>query len=305
MATLLQELFREYGTQQGETLRLRVRAMGGHAVPLLLPSLKAAEQTERIWAIKLLGDIGDESALPTLQQRLHASSLESLERVYYIEAIARFADTETIKTLQNLRNDHDPKVRRIVERALARLETTLKTVPTNTHNSNINSPFPLPHTVSPSANPVDSYESYESHSYSLTDAEFLSQFETATLPKKQWTHEAHIRMAYLSLRQTPHIDTLLPQVRARIIAYNQAQGNYKGYHETMTVAFLRIVKHRMNATNATNATNAINTESFEAFKKANKGIFQSTYLLRHYSEAILFSPEARQNFLTPDREPLP
>ena len=257
-------------------LRLRVRAMGSHALPSLLPSLKATEQTERIWAIKLLGDIRDESALPYLQATLNSSQLDALERTYSVEAISRFSSTDAVTTLQNLRNDNDPKVRHIAIRALERIENSLKMVPSPAHNTSMILTGNLTQT--------------------LTDAEFLRQFETTILPQKLWTHEAHIRMAYLYLCQTPNIDTLLPQVRNRIISYNQVHGNYNGYHETMTAAYLRIVKSRMESSQA---------ENFEQFKRGNLGIFQNTYLLRYYSEAVLFSFEARQNFIAPDREPLP
>jgi hypothetical protein len=268
MTTLLQQLFREYGAEQSNALRLRVRAMGANAIPALLPSLRATEQAERIWAVKLLGDIGDESALPVLQQALQTQKLEPLERPYYIEAIARFSSADAIATLQQLQTDSDPKVQRIIERALTRQKDTLKVI----------KPMPKP------------------DSNTLTDTEFLRQFEATTLPKKQWTHEAHLRMAYLYLGQGQNIEALLPCVRERIQAYNLAQSNKNGYHETITIAFLRIVQSRMRRGNA---------QTFAVFKAENPGIFQSTYLGRHYSEAILFSPEARQTFIPPDREPLP
>jgi hypothetical protein len=272
MITLLQQLFREYGAEQSNALRLRVRAMGTHAVPALLPSLRATEQAERIWAVKLLGDIGDESALPVLLQALQNQKLELLERPYYVEAIARFSSADAIAMLQQLQDDPDTKVQRIALRALERQKDTLKTIPKPNNNSLAN------------------------NNSSLTDAEFLRLFESATLPKKQWTHEAHLRMAYLYLRQTPNIDALLPCIRERIQAYNLAQSNKNGYHETITVAFLHIVQARMRSGNA---------QTFLVFKAENPGIFQSTYLGRHYSEAILFAPEARLTFIPPDREPLP
>jgi hypothetical protein len=284
MITLLQRLFREYGTEQTDALRLRVRAMGAHAIPSLLPSLQSAEQMERIWAAKLLGDIGENtiaSILPALQKSLAAHRADTpenrVERPYYVEAIARFSSVEAMATLQMFQEDNDPRVRRIALRALNRLENNLKTVPsTITTMSNI-APAHLPNS-------------------DLSDSDFLAQFEATTLPKKLWTHEAHIRMAYLYLRHNPDIDTLLPLVRARIGSYNLAQSNKNGYHETITVAFLRIVRARMQQSTA---------QDFTQFRDEHPGIFQNTYLMRHYSEATLFSPEARRAFVPPDREPLP
>ena len=34
----------------------------------------------------------------------------------------------------------------------------------------------------------------------MTDDEFLAAFEAAAIPRKDWTHEAHVRMAWLYLR---------------------------------------------------------------------------------------------------------
>jgi hypothetical protein len=213
--------------------------------------------------------------LPALQKALSSPHLDALERPYYVEAIARFSSADAIALLQPLQDDKDPKVRRIVERAFIRLENVLKTIPQEMPNSQT---------------------SLADDQNSLTDSEFIRLFEATTLPKKQWTHEGHLRMAYLYLQQTPNIEALLPCVRERITAYNLAQSNKNGYHETVTVAFLRIVQSRIRSGN---------TQHFTQFKAENPGIFQSTYIGRHYSEAILFSPEARQAFIAPDREPLP
>ena len=130
----------------------------------------------------------------------------------------------------------------------------------------------------------------------MTDDEFLARFENASLPRSKWNHAAHLRMAYLYLRNGSSWEEALPQVRERIRYFNAAHRNYSGYHETITAAFLRIVYHRLHQTTEAAA-------SFDAFQSQNADLFEGiTFLLRFYDKATLLSPDARVGFVPPDRE---
>jgi hypothetical protein len=302
MPTLLQSVLAEYGTENAEFALVRLRAMGRHAVPALLASLRSEDATERLWAIKLLGETGDVRAVPPLIDLLNTLSATSAvsrgssmrqalqlakgewgqtqTRRYCVQALTRFNDTRATDALLTLLDDPDATVRGLVARAFARQESSPvpATEPVPKEIVALSTPTPTP-TLPP-----------------LTDDEFLTQFEECTLPRAHWTHENHLRMAYLYLRRAPNAEAVLPFVRERIQAYNHANGAYKGYHETITVAYLRIVADRLRRGSY---------PSFASFRTDNAGIFQSTYLLRHYSEAALFAEEARRVFVLPDREPLP
>ena len=130
------------------------------------------------------------------------------------------------------------------------------------------------------------------------DTTFLQAFESCTLPRSEWTHRAHLRMAYLYLRDCPDVETLLPTVRQRILTYNQANRNRTGYHETITVVFLRLVADRLRR--------AV-PETFSGFERENPDLFApgGDALLRYYERETLFSPEARAGFVLPDRKALP
>lgn len=132
----------------------------------------------------------------------------------------------------------------------------------------------------------------------MTDTEFLRAFEAATLPRGEWTHAAHLRMAYLYLKSGDSWQSVLPHVRDRIQCFNLANGNRTGYHETITVAFLRVVRRRLDTAPTT---------TFDAFRAANPDLFVSfqAALSPYYAEATLLSPEARARFVEPDRAPLP
>lgn len=130
------------------------------------------------------------------------------------------------------------------------------------------------------------------------DENFLEAFESCTLPRSEWTHQAHLRMAYLYLCGSSDVEALIPAVRQRIQTYNQANRNRTGYHETITVAFLHLVADRMRH---------CPTPAFPDFERENADMFApgGEFLLRYYERDTLFSPEARARFVPPDRVPLP
>src|SRR5206468_10459787 len=82
------------------------------------------------------------------------------------------------------------------------------------------------------------------------DAQFLKQWETCSLPFAQWTHRAHVKVAYLCLLQLP-FDEALHHMRASIQRYNVAnkvpESQTSGYNETTTHAFLHLVAAVMRA----------------------------------------------------------
>lgn len=129
----------------------------------------------------------------------------------------------------------------------------------------------------------------------MTDDEFLAAFEATTLPRPAWTHEAHVRMAWLYLTRLP-FDQAVQRARAGIRAYNAAQGNHTGYHDTVTVAFVRLIAARLTA-----------GEGFVAFLARNPDLLDRhrPSLGRHYSRATLESAAARERFVEPDLLPLP
>jgi hypothetical protein len=134
----------------------------------------------------------------------------------------------------------------------------------------------------------------------MDDDEFLYRFENAGLPRQEWNHAAHIRMAYLYLKDSDSWEAVLPLVRERIRWFNAAHRSYTGYHETITAAFLRLVYDRLNRSGEVKAT------SFKAFCEDHPDLLDGmSVLLRHYEKETLFSPEARADFVEPDREALP
>jgi hypothetical protein len=132
----------------------------------------------------------------------------------------------------------------------------------------------------------------------MTDDEFLAAFESCSWPEDQWTHQAHVHMAWLYLRSMPLMRAIL-LVRDGIKRYNASLKKSLSYHETITQAFLHLINHRIQAGDK--------AASFESFCAKNPDLLdrQMTVLLKHYRKETLFSQIARDTFVTPDLSPLP
>lgn len=127
----------------------------------------------------------------------------------------------------------------------------------------------------------------------MTDEEFLQAFEAGTLPKDDFTHGAHVRLAWICLRRDGFEDGS-DRVVAGIRGFAALHGATGLYHETVTRAWLRLIA----------AADSGEAPSFEAFLAAHPEL-RGRALDRHYSPETLASEGARVLFVAPDRAPLP
>jgi hypothetical protein len=134
----------------------------------------------------------------------------------------------------------------------------------------------------------------------MDDETFLMQFESGTFPFEQWRHDAHIKVAYLYLQQHP-LATAMDKIRAGIKAYNAAnkvpEGPDRGYHETTTMAWLRLVHVTLCEYGP--------RETAGAFYEQNPQLSQKKVLRLFYSRELFMSPRAKAEFVEPDLAPLP
>ena len=133
----------------------------------------------------------------------------------------------------------------------------------------------------------------------MTDEAFFDSFMHCTLPSPEWTHEAHIRLAWLTLSKLPY-PAALDRIRTGIRTYNDnVLKKAIAYHETITVVFTRLVAAGREPLPVDHA--------FADFKLAHPLLFDRTLpaLLRHYRRETLFSSVARADFVPPDLLPLP
>lgn len=123
-----------------------------------------------------------------------------------------------------------------------------------------------------------------------------------TLPRPEWTHEAHLAATtyLLTCRPDVDIDQALPGV---IRSYNESVGGVnsdsEGYHETITRVFLHGV--RLFLTEAD--SRAPLHQLVNALLLTPMG--RRDWPLRFYSRERLFSVEARRGFAPPDLAALP
>ena len=148
----------------------------------------------------------------------------------------------------------------------------------------------------------------------MSDDDFLCAFERCSLNRRDWTHEAHVRMAWLCVTRTASESSAIDRVRFGIKKLNSTfvrrqqvlcvarppkpkdPRGLDGYHETITVAFVIVIAARVEP-----------GERFAAFRDRNPDLFDRklSALLKHYSPDRLFSDPAKTEFLEPDLEPLP
>jgi hypothetical protein len=128
----------------------------------------------------------------------------------------------------------------------------------------------------------------------------MKAFEECTIPKSSWTHEAHVRVAWLHLRCEPFA-TALANLGAGIRKLNAVHGVKDGletgYHETLTCAFLCAIWATMQS--------GPRSASSEEFWNANPHLWARTLPRLYYSRRRILTREAKARFVPPDIAPLP
>ncbi len=134
----------------------------------------------------------------------------------------------------------------------------------------------------------------------MTDDEFLNAFEQAALTRAQWTHAAHLRMAWLYSRRERTLEAALARMRAGIPRLNAALGTAPHlYHDTVTCAFGTLVYGRATAPDAPASWTDFQTTHPDFFDRA------APILHRFYRPETLTSEEARTGFVPPDLRAFP
>ena len=129
----------------------------------------------------------------------------------------------------------------------------------------------------------------------MTDAAFEKKFEAGELPPALFTHEAHIRLAWIHIEQYG-IEKAISNIVSQIQSYTLKLGVPEKFNKTLTVAAVRAVYHFMRKDRSKN---------FQTFIKNNSRLKNNfkQIVATHYGFDIYNSPRARQHYLEPD--PLP
>ena len=135
------------------------------------------------------------------------------------------------------------------------------------------------------------------HEVSNSDLEFRTAFEAGAYAPADFSHRAHVRLAYVYLA-TNDVERATTLMRNAIVNFLKHHGiAHTKYHETLTQAWILAVFHFMHRT--TEASSA------DQFIERTPLLLDSRIMMTHYSAERLFAPAARHEFVEPDLDPIP
>jgi len=123
-----------------------------------------------------------------------------------------------------------------------------------------------------------------------------------TLPRPEWTHEAHLAATTYLILKHPEVD-LDSELPGLIRRYNESVGGVnddtQGYHDTITRAFLRGVRLFLEEADRSRPIHELVNELLMS------PMGRRDWPLRFWSREKLFSVEARREFVPPDLASMP
>jgi len=127
---------------------------------------------------------------------------------------------------------------------------------------------------------------------SLTNSEVIDSFEADNLAG-EFHHIQHVRLAFAYLSEYAALE-VLRRFSLALKQYTTARGKPQRYHETITYAYLFLIRERMAQSPRAD---------WDAFAEVNPDLFcwKPGILERYYRESTLKSDLARSVFLFPDK----
>ena len=123
-----------------------------------------------------------------------------------------------------------------------------------------------------------------------------------TLPRDEWTHEAHLAATTYLLLKHPEID-LDSELPGIIRRYNESVGGVnsdsEGYHDTITRAYLHGIRLFLGEADTTDPIHELVNELLHS------PMGKRDWPLRFWSRERLFSIDARRGFVPPDLAAMP
>jgi hypothetical protein len=129
----------------------------------------------------------------------------------------------------------------------------------------------------------------------MTDEAFARAFEDGAVAPADFTHVAHVRVAWVYLREADTTDQALERMRAGIRRFAAAAGAAQKYHETITVLWMRLLEDVRSQGASGELADVL---------RVYPALADKDLPLQYYSRDRLFSDEARAAWVEPDRRPL-
>ena len=123
---------------------------------------------------------------------------------------------------------------------------------------------------------------------------YLAAFENHTLPKAEFTHSGHVTVAACYLFGSDSA-AALPAMRSAIRGFNESVGGQNtdsaGYHESLTVLWLRLVERHLQSAQPETRLSAVRSAVAEFGSKS--------WLHREFYSCLLYtSPSPRDGLLS-------
>ena len=127
-----------------------------------------------------------------------------------------------------------------------------------------------------------------------TGEELILQFESSRTPPETFHHADHVRLAFEYLLRYTAIESL-DKFSTALQRFAASQGKADRYHETITWAYLFLIRERM--------ARAESVQTWEQFAQQNQDllVWRPSLLERYYCKQTLDSSLARKTFVFPDR----
>lgn len=129
----------------------------------------------------------------------------------------------------------------------------------------------------------------------LTDQELEQQFETFKLKPKLFSHEAHLRLAYIHIKKYGAVRSE-GHMTEQIKGYAESLGVYDKFNKTVTIASVRIMNHFMSSGESDDFYGLMN--EFPVLLADFRSL-----LSRHYSFNVFGDKQAKKDFVVPDLIP--
>jgi len=131
----------------------------------------------------------------------------------------------------------------------------------------------------------------------MTSEEIINEFEQGRATGGSFHHSDHMRVAFAYLSHYPVLEAL-QKFCAALQRFAASQGKPGLYHETITWAYLFLIRERMLRTNQ--------SQTWEEFAAANPDLLTweretGGILAQYYQPETLASAVARATFLLPDK----
>jgi predicted HD phosphohydrolase len=130
--------------------------------------------------------------------------------------------------------------------------------------------------------------------------DLVARFQSRTLPKSEWTHQAHLAVGTWHVHRLGPDEALL-RLRSGIRLLNDSHGtpntDSTGYHETITRAYVMLLAAFIADRDGQPA--AYCAQALLASPLAARDA-----LLTYYSKDLLMSVQARLDWVEPDLSPL-